>query len=258
MGLHGALCVGLGVSRPSPHRVGQAAFGLVQGGDVWHWKMVALLDGGVIFHHMRREVQATLDCAAELLALNREVQSPSFSVPLAVYRGWALAQSGRVEEGIASMRQGLADFRACGDQTRVPHFLALLAEGYLAAGQAEEGLAAIAEALEVAERNDDRYYEAEIHRIRGELLLLRGADPEEVEEAYRRSIAVAQDQEAKSFELRSTISLAKLLQRAGACGRGAGDAGGDLWLVHGGVRHAGSAGGQEVVGGVIRLTRQLC
>jgi predicted ATPase len=196
-------------------RVSQTAFGLVERGNYWLASMVALLDGGVIFHHMRHEMQAALDRAAELLALNQEVQSPSFSAPLAVYRGWALAQSGRVEEGIASMRQGLADFRAEGDQTRVPHFLALLAEGYLAAGRAEEGLAAIAEALEIAERTDERYYEAEIHRIHGELLLLCGADPEDVEEAYRRSVAVAQGQEAKSFELRSTMSLAKLLRGQG-------------------------------------------
>ncbi len=167
-----------------------------------------------VVHQLRREVCATLD-AAQALAEATDVLL-SFRRPWAmICLGWVHAQSGQAERGITEMRQGAADFEAQGFLVTRSQCLALLAEGYALAGRPEEGLAAVAEALEHVKRTEERYYEAELHRLRGELLHMQRADPEEVEDSYRQAIAVAQRQEAKSWELRATMSLARLLRDQG-------------------------------------------
>jgi predicted ATPase len=96
-----------------------------------------------------------------------------------------------------------------------PHFLALLAEAYGKAGQAEEGLSVLAEALALAHSSGERYYEAEMHRLRGELLLMQGEAEAEAEACFSRAIEVARRQQAKSWELRATVSLCRLWQEQG-------------------------------------------
>ena len=86
-------------------------------------------------------------------------------------RGWALASRARREEGIAQIRQGLAALQATGTEMARPYYLALLAEAYGKAGQAEEGLAVLAEALAAVDNTGERWYEAELYRLKGELLL---------------------------------------------------------------------------------------
>ena len=88
-----------------------------------------------------------------------------------ILRGWALAEQGQGEEGIAQIRQGLAACRATGAEVWRPHFLALLAEAYGKAGQTEEGLSVLAEALAVVDKTGERFYEAELYRLKGELTL---------------------------------------------------------------------------------------
>jgi predicted ATPase len=94
-------------------------------------------------------------------------------------------------------------------------YLALLVDACVKAGQTEEGLAALEEALALVEETELRFYEAELHRRQGELLLLRGDDEDEVERHYQRAIDVARRQNAKSWELRATTSLARLWQKLG-------------------------------------------
>ena len=131
-------------------------------------------------------------------------------------RGWVLAVQGEFEEGIAQIQQGLAAQEAAGAGIARPCFLLLLAEAHAAAGQAEAGLGALAEALALVERTDERYQEAEIHRLRGELSWQRSvADTPEAEEAFQRALAVARRQEARSSELRAATSLARLWQQHG-------------------------------------------
>ena len=84
-------------------------------------------------------------------------------------RGWALAEQGQGEEGIAQIRQGLTAYRATGAELFRPHYLALLAEAYQKNGQVEEGLVTVAEALAFVDRTEERFYEAELWRIKGEL-----------------------------------------------------------------------------------------
>jgi class 3 adenylate cyclase/predicted ATPase len=122
-------------------------------------------------HQARRERQEAQKWAETLITLSREQE---FALTLAwgtIYRGWALAEQGQVEEGIAQIRQGLTASRATGAEVGRPHFLALLAEAYGKAGQVERGLVVLAEALDVVAKTGERYYEAELYRLKGELLL---------------------------------------------------------------------------------------
>ena len=88
-----------------------------------------------------------------------------------ILRGWALAEQGQGEEGIAQIRQGLAAYRATGAEVVRPYCLALLAEAYGKVGQVEEGLTVLAEALAVVDKTGERLYEAELYRLKGELTL---------------------------------------------------------------------------------------
>jgi predicted ATPase len=153
-----------------------------------------------------------------------------------VLRGWALAQQGRWAEGTAQIRAGINALLSTWVELRRPFHLALLAETLWAGGQIEEGLAVIAEALEVVEATGERVYEAELHRLQGELLLRQAAgagrpppaaaaaprpphpDPSgsvEAEACFRRALDVARRQGAKSLELRAALSLARLLRGRG-------------------------------------------
>jgi predicted ATPase len=132
-------------------------------------------------------------------------------------RGWALAAQGRSAEGIAEMQQGLAAYQAMG-QGGVWRIvaLALLAEGYGKAGQVAAGLDALHEALAMAECCGARQWEAELYRLKGELLLEQTVDHTgEAEACFQQALAIARRQQAKSFELRAAMSLSRLWQRQG-------------------------------------------
>jgi predicted ATPase len=131
-------------------------------------------------------------------------------------RGWALAEQGQGEEGITLMCQGLAAWRATGAAVAASYFLALLIEAYRRKGQVAEGLDRLAEALEIIHKTGEGNSEAEIYRLKGELLLQQSQDNSSKAEAcFLKAIEVAQRQQAKSLELRSTVSLARLWQAQG-------------------------------------------
>jgi predicted ATPase len=131
-------------------------------------------------------------------------------------RGWALAMQGQGEEGMAQLRQGLAAFEATGAALFVPYFCTLLAEvcGYL--GHTDDGLQALAEAQTLVEQQEERWWEAEIHRLRGVVLLRQSGTPQgEAEIWLQRALDIARRQEAKSLELRAAMSLSRLWQQQG-------------------------------------------
>ena len=128
--------------------------------------------------------------------------------------GWVRTQRGEAEEGIAQMRQGLGAWRSMGTETATITFLARLAEGYGMAGRAEKGLSLLEEATAFVEKTGERIWEAELHRVKGELLESSGK-VEEAEACFRQAIEVARRQEAKSWELRAALSLSRLLQQGG-------------------------------------------
>ena len=196
-----------------------------------------LSETGTILPQLRRDVRAAQEGVAAALRVAEHATS-FFERADTILQGWVVAQSGRAVEGIARMRQGLAAYRSSGEELRRPHWLALLAEGYALAGRTEEGLGAIAEALEHVERTDERYYEAEVHRLKGELLRQRAREqggkmqdagetspcflppascilPPSPEACFQKAIEVARRQEARSWELRATMSLCRLWQSEG-------------------------------------------
>jgi predicted ATPase len=119
---------------------------------------------------------------------------------------------------MAQLQQGIAAFRATGAELLGSYFLALLAEAHGKVGQTEEGLTVLAEALTIANKTGERFYEAELYRLKGELLLAQEGPKgktEEVETCFLKAIAVARHQQAKSLELRAATSLARLWQRQG-------------------------------------------
>jgi predicted ATPase len=115
----------------------------------------------------------------------------------------------RAVEGLALLRRGLAGYRGAGFEVFVPHNIAFLAEACEMAGQFEEALTLLDEALQIVGRTGERWFEAELYRRKGRLLLQQGHS-EGAEELYRRAVSIAQEQEAKLWELRAAASLARL------------------------------------------------
>jgi TOMM system kinase/cyclase fusion protein len=167
-------------------------------------------------HQLRREEQAAQEWAAAAIALSTDQGFPFWVAWGTILRGWALAEQGQRAKGIAQMRQGITAWRATGAELQRPYYLALLAEAYGKAGQAEEGLSVLAEALTAVHKTGERQYEAELYRLTGELLRKQdGSDEQEAESCLRQAVDVAHQQQAKSLELRAAMSLSRLWQSQG-------------------------------------------
>jgi predicted ATPase len=150
-------------------------------------------------HQFRCEGQAAQARAEATVTLSTEHGFPFWLAAGTIVRGWALAMQGQEDEGISQMQQGLAAFRATGSQFLRPYYLALLAEGYGRVGQTEEGLGLLAEALATAHHTGEHFWEAELHRLQGELSLALSADHHaEAEARFQQALAVARRQQAKS------------------------------------------------------------
>jgi predicted ATPase len=164
-----------------------------------------------ILHQILRDGREAQVQAEALIALATEHGLPLWLAAGVVVRGWALADGGRAEHGIAVIRQGLADYRATGSELFSSYFLALLANAHGRAGQAATGLRFAADALDRTERTGVRWNEAELYRLRGELLLaLPEPDQSEAEASFSQALGVAREQQAKLWELRAATSLARL------------------------------------------------
>ncbi len=190
---------------------------LTRAQDLAHaFTLVHALHNVTIGHQVRREGRATQERAETLIALCTEQGSPLYLAWATILRGWALATQGQTAEGLAQMYQGLAAARAMGTELLVPYTLALLAE---ACGQAEhidEGLRLLAEALAVADNTAERWYEAELYRLKGELLQpVCSASGERRSTCFQHALDIAHRQQAKSWELRAAVSLSRLWQQQG-------------------------------------------
>src|SRR5262249_11150690 len=133
-----------------------------------------------------------------------------------VLRGWALTELGHSEEGMAHIRQGMAVYRATGAELERPYWLALLAEASGKSGQAEAGLELLTEAVAGVDTHGGGFCEAELYRLTGELLWVGSpARQAAAETALRQALDIARRQQAKSWELRTAISLSRLWQQQG-------------------------------------------
>jgi class 3 adenylate cyclase/predicted ATPase len=165
---------------------------------------------------LRRDVPATYEHAEAAVALSTEQGFPQWAALGMSVRGWALAMQGQGEEGIAQVRQGIAAWRATGAALTIPYLCTLLAEVSAHLGRTEDGLQALAEAHTLVEQHEERWWEAEICRLRGVLLLRQPGTPHvEAETWLQRALDVAHRQEAKSLELRAAMSLSRLWQQQG-------------------------------------------
>ena len=131
-----------------------------------------------------------------------------------------MVELGHIEEGANEIRQGMEAWLATGAEVARPYFLALLADAERRQKRCAAGMQMLDEGLAVVEELSDKFYEAEIHRLKGELILQQHSEAatsskteDEAEASYRRAFRVARDQAAKSWELRAAMSLARLWRR---------------------------------------------
>jgi len=174
-----------------------------------------------VFHNRLEEVR---ELSETLLKYAAEQGLKWYSAIGLILRGWVAVNEGQTEEGLDQMRSGLDKYRATETKLSLTFYLALLADALSATGRREEGLAVLTEALSLAEQTNERYYEAELHRLKGELLLkagpgellvLPGPHAAQAETSYHRAIQISRLQGTRSFELRTVASLARLWRRQG-------------------------------------------
>jgi predicted ATPase len=164
----------------------------------------------------RREAQAVREQAEAAITVATEQGFPLMLAQAPIMRGWAMAMHGQGEEGIKQIRQGLDAWKATGAGMSMTYFLALLAEAHGIVGRPEEGLTPLAEALTLVDKTGEHFWEAELYRLKGELLLARSAkNHTEAETCFQKALDVARRQEAKSLELRAAMSLSRLWQQQG-------------------------------------------
>src|SRR5262245_44321939 len=188
-----------------------------------------------ILHQLRGEAPMAQEHAEAVISFSREHGLVMYQAMATIVKAWALLKQGRTKQAIEQMRQGLAALQATGTERVRPHFLALLAETLDTDRRVEEGLRLLEEAQAIIDRNGERYYQAELYRLKGELLLkqstgravaqvARGGDAvvetespgvTNAEGCFKESIKIAQRQEAKSLELRAVISMARFYQNQG-------------------------------------------
>jgi predicted ATPase len=169
-------------------------------------------------YQCRREVVAVQQWAETLLALAEEHGFQQWQAGALCLRGWSRAMQGHGAEGRAQMEHGREAYRGTGAQVWQPHLLALLAEAHEKAGHVAAGLQTLTEALVLVEQNQERNYEAEIYRLKGELLLHQTSpDEHHAETCFQHAVDIARNQQAKSWELRAATSLARLWQSRGRC-----------------------------------------
>jgi class 3 adenylate cyclase/predicted ATPase len=167
-------------------------------------------------HVLRRELSAVRQRAEATMKMSAEQRLPFFLAYGTVLNGWARAVQGQGEDGIAEIKQGITAYRATDAQAWLTFLLALQAETYAREKRNEDGLATVAEALELAEKTEERCWQAELNRIKGELLLAVSADNHaEAESCFSQAINIARRQQAKSWELRAAVSLGHLWQQQG-------------------------------------------
>ena len=158
---------------------------------------------------------ATLaELADHLVAVAAEQGFPYWRAWGTVCRGWARVKNGDVAEGISLLRSGLSAYHATGAEAFMPHHIDLLARACEIAGQIEEAVTLLDDALQIVERTGERWFAAELNRHKGQLLLRQGHS-ETAEELYRKALSIAVEQEAKLWELRATASLARLRRDQG-------------------------------------------
>jgi predicted ATPase len=171
----------------------------------------ALCFAGTLPAHLWRDISAVAEHTGELIALAEEQRFPLWLSWGRVPQGWLLARSGQRRAGIEMIRETLAELRRTDHEFYRPWFLYLLAEAHVAGSEFEKALSQVEEGRSVLGQTQERWCEAELQRLKGELLKrLPGSGPGAAEACFERAMEIARWQEAKSWELRAATSLARL------------------------------------------------
>jgi len=165
----------------------------------------------------RREAELARERAETAIALAAEHRFPLWSAVGEIFRGWAFAEQAGGEESFVQLRRGLDSLRAMGSRVYLPAVVGLLADALRKSGRLEEAVAALDEAFAAADQDEESWWKAELHRVRGELWLAAPANAagDAAEHCFRQAIDLARRQGAKSLELRAVTSLSRLLRKRG-------------------------------------------
>ncbi len=167
-------------------------------------------------HELRREPEPMKTRAEARLQLSTEWGYASGRALSEIYLAWDVAMAGDWEGGIARIREQMAELKASGCEYMSDRCLSFIAIALSRMGRFDEALKAIDESFSFTDRTGQHYYQAELHRLKGELLLSRNpSDGARAERCFRSAIEIACEQHAKSWELRATTSLARLLDKQG-------------------------------------------
>lgn len=167
-------------------------------------------------YQFRGEPELVLERAEATLAVCAEQGiAPHYTATGKIMRGWANAVLKEPGVGVEEIEEGLEELAATEMNARLPHYLSMLAEAEVQAGKVDRGLSALTRAEDVIERTRERRWQAEVYRLKGELLDLSGAPGDEVETCFRKALDVAAGQQAKSLELRAATSLARKWRNSG-------------------------------------------
>jgi predicted ATPase len=170
-----------------------------------------------------RDVATVYAYGNECIALASEHGFPYWAARGRILQGWADAQRGEATTGIARIRDGMAAAEATGTRVTAPFHLTLLADALALAGKIEEGLATLDDALAKAAVSGEKGWDAEIHRLHGELTgRLPYPDPAKAEDSFRTALAIAREQGTRGYELRAATSLARLWREQGRRGEARG------------------------------------
>jgi predicted ATPase len=193
----------------------QAALALAQ--QLAHpLSLTMALRWAAVVHYLRREALLTQARAEAAVTIATDQGFPEQVAMVMPLRDWALAANGQGEEGIAQSHQGLAASQATEATRDRSDRLSLLAETFAQVGQVTKGLEALAEGLATVAKSRVRWWEAELYRLRGELLLQQTVEQsEEAEVCFQQALVVARREQAKSWELRAAMSLSRLWQQQG-------------------------------------------
>ena len=176
---------------------------------------VFALSYAAILHIYRKEPRKVQEQAKAAIAIASEKGFVFWTAFAEMFLGWALSLEGQSEEGLTLIRKSFADWQATGAQLGGTQFTVWLAETYGKAKNVETGLDVVTNTLALIQKNEERLGEAELCRIKGDLLLIQGSDEDEAENCFKQGIEISKCQCAKSLELRSSISLTRLWQAQG-------------------------------------------
>jgi predicted ATPase len=169
-----------------------------------------------VFHQYQQEREVVRQYAEITTRVSREQGFPFWLGAGLILQSWARATRHQPAEQIPSMHEGLAICRATGAALWLPYFLTLLAETYGAASQPDAGLRLLDEAHTIMDTTQERFYEAEVHRVQGTLVLAQAAAQHaQAETCFQQALDVARRQQARSWELRAAMSLGHLWQQHG-------------------------------------------